>query len=110
MTKGAAMLAVAGEVNGIVDKYKTAHPYFIVSIVPRGGFSGGPVLSEWGFLLGVLTDSLTTDPDQLETGFAAAVTIEPLLAILAEHGIVPPDWDADLWDQIIGTPSAEAIG
>lgn len=106
MTAERPMVAVVGEVNALVDKYRTDHPHFVVSVVPRGGFSGGPVLSEWGFLLGVLTDSLTADPDLVETGFAAVLTIEPLLEILAEHEIVPPDWNAKLWHDIVGTTNS----
>ena len=102
LTRETVLLAVQGEINGIVDKYVTPHPYFIISSVPRGGFSGGPVLSEWGFLLGVMTESLTTD--SAESGFAAVLTIEPLLTLLAENGIRPPEFDDELWQTLTGPP------
>ena len=40
------LVAIEGEVNAIIDKYSGPHPHFILSTVPRGGFSGGPVISE----------------------------------------------------------------
>jgi hypothetical protein len=37
------VVAVAGEINAVVDRYDVPHPYFVISSIPRGGFSGGPV-------------------------------------------------------------------
>jgi hypothetical protein len=45
------LVAVEGEVSAIIDKYSGPHPHFILSSIPRGGFSGGPVISERGILL-----------------------------------------------------------
>ncbi|WP_461373707.1 S1 family peptidase [Candidatus Aquicultor sp.] len=86
---GAQLVAVEGEVNAIIDKYNVPHPHFIISTIPRGGFSGGPVISEYGFLLGVLTESLVENNKDAETGFASAISIEPLLNLLYENRIMP---------------------
>ena len=88
-SREAVLLASEGEVNAIVDKYNGPHPHFIISCRARGGFSGGPVLSEYGFLLGVLTESLVVNSKDAETGYSSAISVEPLLAMLHENGVYP---------------------
>ncbi|MCY8755703.1 S1 family peptidase [Bacillus haynesii] len=79
------IVAVKAEVNSVVDKYIGPHPHFIISSVPRGGFSGGPVISEYGFLLGVLTESLGENDKPTEVGFASAISIEPLIELIYKN-------------------------
>ena len=76
------------------------HPHFVLSSIARGGFSGGPAFSEWGFLLGVVTQSLVEGGKQTEQGFAVCVSIEPLLTLLAKKGLRPPDFEDELWDLV----------
>ena len=57
-SSGPVLLAAEGEVQAVIDKYNGPHTHFVISCMGRGGYSGGPVLSEYGFLLGVLTESL----------------------------------------------------
>lgn len=83
----AVLVAVEVEVNAVIDRYDGPHAHFIISAVPRGGFSGGPVFSEWGFLLGVMTASLYSNGFPSELGFAAAIGIEPLLQLIHDHQI-----------------------
>lgn len=83
------LVACEAEVNAIIDRYIAPHPHFILSHLARGGFSGGPVISEYGFLLGVTTESLLGAEHVLETGFAAAISIEPLLVLLHDNRIYP---------------------
>jgi len=85
----AGMVAVVGEVNAIIDRIDVPHPHFVLSNLARGGFSGGPVISEWGFLLGIVTHSLIDGDRDLETGFAVAVSIQPLLDLLASRNLRP---------------------
>ncbi len=85
----AVLLASEGEVNAVVDKYSGPHPHFIISCPARGGFSGGPVLSQYGFLLGVLVEALVMDGKDAETGYSSAISIEPLLVMLHDNGIYP---------------------
>lgn len=85
----AVLLASEGEVNAVIDKYIGRHPHFVISCPARGGFSGGPVLSEYGFLLGVLTESLVTNDKAAETGYSCAISVEPLLSMLHDNGIYP---------------------
>ncbi|HJT59007.1 MAG TPA: serine protease [Ktedonobacteraceae bacterium] len=86
-SREAVLVAVQGEVNAVIDKYRGPHPHFIISSMPRGGFSGGPVISEYGFLLGVFIESLFEGGKTAEMGFASVLTIEPLLVLLQKNGI-----------------------
>jgi hypothetical protein len=85
------LVAVKGEVNAIVDSYlgPAGQPFFVTSPIPRGGFSGGPVISEYDFLLGVQTDSFMTADQVPELGFGAALTVEPLWGLLFDNEIYP---------------------
>ena len=88
-SNGPALLAAEGEVNAVIDKYNGPHPHFIISCMGRGGYSGGPVISEYGFLLGVMTESLVMNNQSEELGYSSSISIEPLLAMLHENGIYP---------------------
>lgn len=89
------IVGLEAEVAAVIDKYVgTKHPHFVLSSIPRGGFSGGPVMME-DFLLGVVTESLLEGDQPLELGFTAALTVEPLLNLLVEHRIFPYGWNGD---------------
>ena len=88
-SSGPVLLASEGEVNALVDKYNGPHPHFIISNMGRGGYSGGPVISEFGFLLGVLTESLVMNSQSVELGYSSAISVEPLLVLLQENGVYP---------------------
>jgi hypothetical protein len=85
------LVAVKGEVNAVVDSYlgPAGQPFFVTSPIPRGGFSGGPVISEYDFLLGVQTDSFISADQIPELGFAAALTVEPLWGLLFDNEVYP---------------------
>lgn len=85
----AVLLAAEGEVNAVIDKYNGPHPHFVISCMGRGGYSGGPVLSEYGFLLGILTESLVMNEAAEELGYSSAISVEPLLVLLHQNGIYP---------------------
>lgn len=99
LSREPVLLAAEGEVNAIVDKYSGPHPHFIISCMGRGGYSGGPVLSEYGFLLGILTESLVMDGKSEELGYSSAISVEPLLTMLHENGIYPASNRETLADQ-----------
>ena len=92
------LLAVLGNVTAESDRYDAQHPHFVLSLMARSGFSGGPAISEYGFLLGVVTQSLIDGPRDVELGFPVAVTIEPLLQILREMGFRPPGLEGSDFD------------
>jgi hypothetical protein len=92
-----ALVSAGAEVNAVVDRYGTAHPHFVLSTMARGGFSGGVALSEFGFALGVITESLNRFGQPPEAGFLAALTVEPIYNCLAHHRILPREQRAE-WD------------
>ncbi len=83
------LVAVAADINAVQDRYDAPHVDFIISSVPRGGFSGGPVIHSAGFLLGVLTDELSVDPATPEAPFAAALSVEPIRTLLDVLELAP---------------------
>ncbi len=83
------LVVVRGEINATMLRYIGPNYYYhIISTVARGGFSGGPVVDSNGFLLGVFTESLIANGKETELGFAAVLSIEPLLTLLKDNGIV----------------------
>ncbi|BCZ85754.1 hypothetical protein PTKU64_94290 (plasmid) [Paraburkholderia terrae] len=83
------LVAVRGEINASLTKYIGANHYFhLISTVARGGFSGGPVVDQYGVLLGVFIESLVMNGASSELGFATVLSIEPLLRLLIDNNIV----------------------
>lgn len=90
LSREPVLVAARGEVNAIIDPYTgSPHPLFIISPLARGGFSGGPVLLGDSYVLGVATSSLVHNEAAAESGFHAALTVEPVWDLLFENGIVP---------------------
>ena len=83
------LLACRAEVNAIVDRYNCKHPFFIASAMARGGFSGGPFISEMDFVLGMMSDSAVADQSAAELGFLSAISVEPIYDCLAHHRMLP---------------------
>jgi S1-C subfamily serine protease len=88
-SKTPLLVSTLAEVNAVVDKYTGGHPHFIVSALARGGFSGGVALTEGGYSLGVITESLAQDDKPTELGFLAVLTVEPIYVTLGHHKIMP---------------------
>jgi hypothetical protein len=88
-TTARPLMADGGYVNAIVDPALREHPYFVVSGLPREGFSGGPVLSEYDFLLGVITDAFPVHEESIGLPMAAAISVEPLWSMLIDNDIYP---------------------
>jgi hypothetical protein len=92
-----ALVASAGEVNALIEKYTGGHPHFIVSTMARGGFSGGPALvayneadeSNGTAALGLVTESLAKSDQAAELGYTAVLTVEPIYDCLEQHGLLP---------------------
>lgn len=51
----------------------------------RGGFSGGPVISEYGHALGVVTESLVMNGLPSELGFMNVLSVEPIYECIGQH-------------------------
>lgn len=97
LAKDPVLVVYTGEVSAVVDTLGERHPYFVISPMARGGFSGGPVISEYDFLLGVATQSWVEGDKGPETGYFSLLTVEPLLELLAANGIRPPGIDDEIW-------------
>ena len=91
------LVASAGEVNALIEKYTGGHPHFIVSSMARGGFSGGPALVAYNeadeqtgtAALGLVTESLNRNDQVTELGYTAVLTVEPIYDCLEKHGLLP---------------------
>lgn len=97
LVAGPHIFAAKGEVNATIDRYIGGHPHFIMSMMPRGGFSGGPAICSYGFVLGVVTQSLVSNSQPAELGFLAVLSVEGIFGCIAHHKIVPKNIDDD-WD------------
>jgi hypothetical protein len=101
MTTEPHLVAARAEVNAVVD-LPGVPVHFILSSMPRGGFSGGLALSEYGFGLGVITRSVLFDGAPAELGFMAVLGVEPIFTCLADGKMVPQvqreGWGG-LWDE-----------
>ncbi len=82
------LVASRGEVTGVVDLLAVKHVHFILSVMARGGFSGGVALSEWGVALGVITMSLVKNHLPEESGYLTVLSVEPIYECLAQHGLL----------------------
>jgi S1-C subfamily serine protease len=86
----AQLVAVSAEVNAVVDLRRPhKHVHYVLSATARGGFSGGPVISEWGFVLGMTTMSLGQDLAAEQLGFCTIVGVDPLWDCLTQNGLLP---------------------
>jgi hypothetical protein len=106
------LVAATCDVNAVVDLRAGPRQqlHFILSATPRGGFSGGLAFSEYGFALGVITQSLTQNNAAAELGFFATTSIEAVYVCLQKSGILPEcqkeGWDG-LWDDLSTDDAAE---
>lgn len=102
-TREPYLIAATGEINAVVESpHGVPHPHFIISAIPRGGFSGGPVLALFPggeFTFGLVTESLGINELPLELGFFAVLTVEPILVCLGHHGLLPAE-DRKLWGDL----------
>jgi hypothetical protein len=95
------LVAVRAEINALVRLRGSLQLHFILSAMPRGGFSGGLVISEYGFALGVASQSLISDHYSTESGFFSVMSVEDVFICLAHHKILPEIQKAgwgDFWN------------
>lgn len=102
LTREPILVATRAEINAIVDLTPSSKVHFIVSATPRGGFSGGVALSEYGFALGLVSSSLTNNHKAAELGFMAIIAIEPIYECLALHKLLP-DCQKEGWNDFWNT-------
>lgn len=91
------LITSKSEINAIVDKYTGGHPHFILSSMARGGFSGGPAVTNEGVVLGVITESLISNNQPTELGYLSVMSVEGIYNCIAYHRIVPEHID-EQWE------------
>jgi hypothetical protein len=92
-----ALVGSLGEINAVVQLYDRRYLHFIVSTVARGGFSGGPVLVAYDetnkyqgtAVLGLVTDALVQDAKDVESGYMAVLSVDPIYECLELHNLLP---------------------
>jgi len=82
------LFVATAEINSVIKKYVGKHIHYIISAIPRGGFSGGLCLLE-NRVLGLIVESLTSDNKETELGFMSVLSLEPLYKLLTHHNIYP---------------------
>jgi hypothetical protein len=75
------------EIHAFVQPRHSRYMHFILSAVPRGGFSGGVAILESGDALGLVTSSFVEGGKPTEVGFFAVLSIEGIVNCLAKHGL-----------------------
>lgn len=89
MTVSNHLISVKAQVNSIVLSSQSDWPLLVISSVPRGGFSGGPVMDQDGSLIGICIEALYEQSEPSFSGFTAAICIEPLLNLMKENDLRP---------------------
>jgi hypothetical protein len=111
-TNSPRQITARGEVNAVVDLRHSPNVHFIVSSLARGGFSGGLVLSEFGYALGMVTESLGKNNEPAELGFMSVLGVEALHKCINEHFKLDQiDWllEVSSWDFIKIRLSKESV-
>lgn len=93
-----ALVAHEFRLSAVINRYDTGRPAFIISGIPRGGFSGAPVIAQSGWFLGVITEALygqtLTDPQAAP--YFQTVTPDPVLEIVQQAGTKPEHVNPEL--------------
>lgn len=99
MTISPLLMATRGEVSAVADLKlgKEFQMTFLISTMPRGGYSGGLAYSEWGFALGLVTHSLVYNGNPPELGHATVASVQAIYECLDTHGVLPASQRA-IWD------------
>lgn len=93
------LVCAEAEVNATIKLLNSNTPHFVLSSTARGGFSGGPVISDDGKLLGMVTQSLMSDNAHESTGFCSAISVQPIIEVLAQLPSRPAFIPRDIWER-----------
>ena len=74
-----------GQVNAVIDVRHSKYAHFIVSSLARGGFSGGPTITEYGKVIGIVTESLVHNNNLTESGFMSILCSEAVILEVQKH-------------------------
>ena len=107
-TTSPLLFTARAEINAVAWPRTQSHPNFILSAMPRGGFSGGLVLHENDFALGIVTQSLIQDGQPSELGYLTVLSIEPIYECLAQKKLLP-ECQKEGWNDFWNTETADFI-
>jgi hypothetical protein len=103
-SKKPTLVCVQGEVSATFVNYLDSQQTYIVSTLARGGFSGGPAITEPHHSLGVITRSFGLESAPAELGFMALVGALPVLEMLDANHIMPGYLRKELWEPYKNAP------
>lgn len=86
-TRSPILVASRAEVTAIADVH-AGHSRLILSCLARGGLSGGPVISTSDFLIGIVTEALSTSESSYELGYLAVLPVVAITEMLAYHKLI----------------------
>jgi hypothetical protein len=89
MVNEPVLVAARAEIHTFVVPRHSGSIHFILSAVPRGGFSGGVAIHEDGDALGVITSSLVYNQEPEQLGFFSVLSIEAIVQCLMAHDLFP---------------------
>ena len=89
MVNEPTLIAAKAEIHTFVVPRHSPYLHFILSAIPRGGFSGGVAIHESGDVLGVITSSFIKDEQPEQLGFFAVLSIEGIVKCLEENSLYP---------------------
>jgi hypothetical protein len=101
MVNQPVLVAARAEINTFVVPRHAPAVHFILSAMPRGGFSGGVAIHENGDALGVITSSFLRDEEPEQLGFFAVLSIEAIVKCL-ERNHLYPDVQRQHHDEVLG--------
>lgn len=83
------LVAARADIHTFIVPRHAPAVHFLLSAMPRGGFSGGVAIHESGDALGVVTSSLIANERPEELGFFAVLSIEAIVKCLESNGLFP---------------------
>jgi len=92
------LVCASGQVNASFESYVDKCRYNVVSCMARGGFSGGPVLTEPHHCLGMVVRALVNNHESEQLGFMAVMPPLPILEMLSENNIMPQYLVSEVWE------------
>lgn len=104
-TSAPYLVAARAEISATIQLRHSPNMHFVLSAIPRGGFSGGLALHEDGFALGVITSALTINDRDPESGFFGVLSVEPIHELLHANALVPAR-QAENWERMLQRAAA----
>lgn len=101
LTNAPMLVAARGEINAFVVPRHAPFAHFILSSMPRGGFSGGVAIHEDGDALGVITSSFLDGNLPEQVGFFGVLSIEAIIHCLTINDLYP-DLQRQYHKEILG--------